>query len=257
MKDQCVCIIPSRYGSTRLPSKPLQMIGPKPLVQHVWDRAREARVFDRIIVATDDARIRDVVTGFGGEAVMTSPRLPSGTDRVATVARTLRAPLIVNVQGDEPFIAPRGLAALVHAMRRDPRCPFGTLARISPWAAIAHNPNAVKIVTDARGNALYFSRAPVPFDWTGRDTLLQHLGVYAYRRTFLLRFARMPRTALERRERLEQLRVFEYGIHPKVVVTKTPALSIDTTQDLKHAREWLSQRGPRRVTGRRSISRQN
>ncbi len=253
----CVCIIPSRYGSTRLPAKPLQRIGTKPLVQHVWERAREARVFDRVIVATDDTRIRDVVTGFGGEAVMTSPALASGTDRVAAVARTLRAPLILNLQGDEPFIAPRGLAALVRAMRRDPRCPFGTLARVTPWAAIAHNPNAVKVVTDGRGRAVYFSRSPVPYDWTGSATLLHHVGVYCYRRAFLQRFARMPRTALEVRERLEQLRVFEYGIHPKVVVTATPALSIDTTQDLKHAREWLSQRGPRRVTGRRSISRRN
>lgn len=253
----CVCIIPSRYGSTRLPAKPLQMIGPKPLVRHVWDRAREAGVFDRIIVATDDVRIRDVVTGFGGEAVMTSPALPSGTDRVATVARRLRAPLVLNLQGDEPFIAARGLADLVRAMRRDPACPFGTLARVTPWEAIARNPNAVKIAVDARGRALYFSRSPIPFDWTGRDTLLQHLGVYCYRRTFLLKFARWPRTALEKRERLEQLRVFQYGIHPKVIVTKSPALSIDTSQDLKHAREWLSQRGPRRVTGRRSISRQN
>ena len=244
----CACVIPSRYGSTRLPAKPLQMIGAKPLVRHVWDRANEAGVFDRIIVATDDARIRDVVTGFGGEAVMTSPHLMSGTDRVATVARTLRTPLIVNLQGDEPFIAPRGLAALVRAMRRDPGCAFGTLARVSPWKAIAGNPHAVKIVRDARGRAVYFSRSPVPYAWHPRATLLQHLGVYAYRRSFLQRFARMRRSALEMTERLEQLRVLEYGMRPKVVVTDSPALSIDTKQDLKHAREWLSQRrGPRRV----------
>ena len=126
---------------------------------------------------------------------------------------------------------------------------MGTIARPAPWRTIADNPNTVKIVTDTRGNAIYFSRAPVPFDWTGRDTLLQHVGVYCYRRAFLLRFARMPRTALERRERLEQLRVFEYGIRPKVVVTATPALSIDTQDDLRQARAWLRKRGLRRVTG--------
>ena len=246
-----LCVIPSRYGSTRLPAKPLQDIGGRPLVRHVWDRARASRAFDRIVVATDDRRIASVVEGFGGEAVMTSRDLPSGTDRVAAVARRIPASLVVNLQGDEPFIAPRALAALVGAMRRDPSCPFGTLARRTPWRAIAANPNAVKIAVDARGRALYFSRAPIPFDWTGRDDLLQHLGVYAYRRAFLFRFARMRRSALERRERLEQLRVFEYGIAPRVVVADTPALSVDTYEDLRRAREWLKPvRRPSRAGGR-------
>jgi 3-deoxy-manno-octulosonate cytidylyltransferase (CMP-KDO synthetase) len=217
------------------------------MVRHVWERAMEARVFDRVIVATDDERIRDAVAAFGGEAMMTSSSLRSGTDRVAVVARRVRLPLVVNVQGDEPFVSPRALAALVRAMRADPGCPFGTIARRAKWSEIAGNPNAVKIVTDARGRAVYFSRSPVPFGWTGRDALLQHLGVYAYRRGFLMRFGRMPRSALERRERLEQLRVLEYGIRPKVVVAETPALSIDTPQDLRRAREWLIRRRPRRA----------
>jgi 3-deoxy-manno-octulosonate cytidylyltransferase (CMP-KDO synthetase) len=217
------------------------------MVVHVWQRAREARVFDRVIVATDDVRIRDAVVAFGGEAMMTSRALKSGTDRVAAVSRRVPLPLVVNLQGDEPFIAPRALAALVRAMRADPACPFGTIAIRARWREIAANPNAVKIVTDARGRAIYFSRSPVPFDWTGRDDLLQHLGVYAYRRAFLMRFARMPWSALERRERLEQLRVLEYGIRPKVVVTETPALSIDTPQDLQRAREWLTRRRRRRA----------
>jgi 3-deoxy-manno-octulosonate cytidylyltransferase (CMP-KDO synthetase) len=237
-----LCVIPARYGSTRLPAKPLALIGPKPLVRHVWERARESRAFDRIVVATDDERIARVVRGFGGEARLTSPRLASGTDRVAAVARTLPASLVTNLQSDEPFIAPRALAALVRAMRRDPRCPLGTLARRTPWRAIAANPHAVKVVTDARGRAVYFSRAPVPFDWTGRGDLLQHVGVYCYRRAFLLRFARMRRSALERRERLEQLRVLEYGIRPRVVVAVTPALSVDTRHDLLRAHEWLNRR---------------
>ncbi len=250
MKHQrCVCIIPARYGSTRLKAKPLARIGNKPLIQHVFERAQEAKVFDRILVATDSPKIRDAVAGFGGEAVMTSPRAKSGTDRVAAVARRLRAPLIMNLQGDEPFTSPRGLAALTQAMRRDPACPMGTLARVTPWAEICDNPHAVKVVTDASSRAIYFSRSPVPFNWARRGTLLQHLGVYCYRRRFLLRFARWPRTALERRERLEQLRVLEYGIHPKVVVADTPALSIDTHKDLQYAREWLREQRKRRGTG--------
>lgn len=247
-----VCIIPARYAATRLPGKPLADLGGRPLVEHVWRRAREARCFDRILVATDDRRIAEAVGRFGGEAVLTAPSLPSGTDRVAAVARRLRVALVVNLQGDEPFMAPRALAALVRAMRADPACPFGTIARRTPWRAIAATPHAVKVVVDRSGHALYFSRSPVPFDWTGEGEVLQHLGVYAYRRAFLLKFARWPRTALERRERLEQLRVLEYGIRPKVVVVSTPALSIDTPQDLRRAREWLRQRGPGSATGGRS-----
>jgi len=214
------------------------------MIRHVWERAREARVFDRVIVATDSPVIRDVVSSFGGEAMMTSPRIKSGTDRVAAVARRITHPLILNLQGDEPFISPRGLAALVRAMRRDPDCPFGTIARETPWREIAGNPNAVKVVTDGEGRAVYFSRSPVPFDWQGgRAPLLQHLGVYAYRRAFLFKFASWPRTILEKRERLEQLRALEYRIHPMVVVVSSPALSIDTRHDLLRARAWLKNRG--------------
>lgn len=250
-----VCIIPSRFASTRLPGKPLRLIGTKPLVRHVWDRAMESRAFDRVIVATDDRRIADTVRGFGGEVAMTSPRLRSGTDRVAAVARRLRAPLIVNLQGDEPFLAPRALAALVRAMRADRTCAFGTLARRTPWAAIARNPHAVKVAVDERGFAQYFSRSPIPFSWNADEPLLHHIGVYAYRRAFLLRFAATPPSVLEARERLEQLRAFVYGVRPRVVVVDTPVLSIDTAQDLAHARAWLIRRGRRRHAGRRGSSR--
>jgi 3-deoxy-manno-octulosonate cytidylyltransferase (CMP-KDO synthetase) len=240
----CACVIPSRLGSTRLAAKPLALIGGTPMIRHVWERAREARVFDRIIVATDSPVIRDLVTSFGGTAMMTSRHIKSGTDRVAAVARRLSHPLILNLQGDEPFISPRGLAALVRAMRRDPDCPFGTIARMTPWDEISGNPNAVKVVTDGKGRALYFSRAPIPFDWKGgKAPLLQHLGVYIYRRAFLFRFASWPRTILEKRERLEQLRALEYRIHPMVVVVSSPALSIDTRQDLMRARAWFGKRG--------------
>jgi 3-deoxy-manno-octulosonate cytidylyltransferase (CMP-KDO synthetase) len=179
--------------------------------------------------------------------MMTARSLKSGTDRVAAVARRVHAPLFVNLQGDEPFISPAALRALVEAMRSDPGCPYGTIARRARWRDISGNPNAVKIVTDSCGRAVYFSRSPVPFDWTGKGFLLQHLGVYAFRRSFLFRFARMRRSALEMSERLEQLRVLEYGIRPKVVVTETPALSVDTHEDLKRARAWLNRRRLRRA----------
>lgn len=245
----CACIIPARYASSRLPGKPLCLIGGKPLIRHVWERARESRAFSRIIVATDDRRIRDAVRGFGGEAAMTSPRLPSGTDRVAAVARRLSTRLVMNLQGDEPFFNPKALAALVNAMRRDPSCPIATPARRADWKAIGSNPSAVKVAVARDGRALYFSRSAIPFDRAhgGRGSLLHHLGVYVYRRDFLLKFASWRPTPLELTERLEQLRALEYGFSIKVVQVETPALSVDTPADLVRAREWLRKNGRRRA----------
>jgi len=250
-RAECSCVIPSRYASTRLPAKPLALIGGKPLVRHVWERARQARVFKRIIVATDDARIASVVRSFGGEAMMTSPALPSGTDRVAAVARKLSTPLIMNLQGDEPFISSQALALLVRAMQKDPGCPAGTIARPASWEDIAGNPAAVKVVTARNGDALYFSRSPIPYHrgMNGPGRLLQHLGVYLYRRNYLLRFAKRRPTPLEKTERLEQLRILEYGDSLKVLVADTPALSVDTPRDLKRANEWLKERRRRQNTG--------
>lgn len=238
---ECACVIPSRYASTRLPGKPLSLIGGRPLIWHVWERAREANVFSRVIVATDDARIASVVRNFGGEAVMTNPDLPSGTDRVAAVARKLSTPLVMNLQGDEPFISPRALASLVQAMRRDPECPCGTLARTAEWRDIALNPSAVKVAVTAGGRALYFSRSPIPFfrDSGGPGRLLHHIGVYLYRRNYLLEFSKRRPTRLEMAERLEQLRILEHGDDIMVLVARTPALSVDTPHDLKRANEWL------------------
>ena len=208
-------------------------------------------MFNRIIVATDDARIAATVRDFGGEAMMTSPALPSGTDRVAAVARKLRSSLIMNLQGDEPFISPRALASLVQAMRRDPECPCGTLARKASWNDIASNPSAVKVVMARNGQALYFSRSPIPFyrDCKKPGQLLQHLGVYLYRRDYLLKFSRRAPTRLEQVERLEQLRILEYGEPLKVLVADTPALSVDTPRDLKRANEWLKERRRRKNAG--------
>lgn len=247
-RAECACIIPARYASSRLPGKPLCDIGGKPLIRHVWERARESRAFSRIIVATDDRRISEAVRGFGGEAVMTSPRLPSGTDRVAAVARRLRVPLVMNLQGDEPFFAPTALSSLVSAMRKDPSCRMATPARRADWAAIGANPAAVKVAVARDGRALYFSRSAIPHDRSrgGRGELLHHLGVYVYRRAFLLEFASWRPTPLEATEKLEQLRALEHGIPIRVVRVKTPALSVDTPADLSRARAWLGSHGRRR-----------
>ena len=227
------------------------MIGEKPLIRHVWERAVEAGVFSRIIVATDDTRIALAVRKFGGEAIMTSPSLPSGTDRVAAVAGRLRTPLVMNLQGDEPFISPRALASLVRMMQRDPQCPCGTLARKADWRDIAHDPSIVKVAVARDGRALYFSRSPIPYhrDNGGPGQLLQHLGVYLYRRDYLMKFSRRAPTRLEMNERLEQLRILEYGDSLKVLVADTPALSVDTPRDLKRANEWLKERRRRKNAG--------
>lgn len=245
-RQACVCVIPSRYGSTRLPAKPLADICGKPLVRHVWERAMEAGVFRRVIVATDHPAIIRAVRAFGGEAVRTPASCRSGTDRVAAVARHVPAPLVMNLQGDEPFISPKALAALVRAMRNDRACLMGTIARRVAWGSIARNPNAVKVAVGRDGRAMYFSRSPIPFDWKGTGEVLQHLGVYLYRRDFLFRFARLPRTDSEKREKLEQLRALEWGVRPLVVAVATPALSVDTPADLARARAWLKRGRARR-----------
>jgi 3-deoxy-D-manno-octulosonate cytidylyltransferase len=253
MSDACICVIPARFGSRRLKAKALRKIGGKPMVRHVWERACEAGVFSRIIVATDDGRIRETVRSFGGSVAMTSRRLKSGTERVAAVARRFPAPLIMNLQGDEPFVSSRALASLVSLMRRHRGCSFATLARKAPWKEIAKNPNTVKVAVDGAGRAVYFSRSPVPFDWRkgGEATLLQHVGVYIFRRRFLSAYSRMAPSGLESRERLEQLRVLEHGIRPMVQVVDTPSLSVDTAKDLKLAREWLRRTGVSRGSARR------
>jgi len=183
--------------------------------------------------------------------MMTNPKLPSGTDRVASAAKRLKSPLIMNLQGDEPFISPRALALLVKAMQKDAECPCGTLARKAEWKDIAADPSAVKVTLSRGGRALYFSRSPIPFnrDSGGPGVLLQHLGVYIYRRNYLLKFSKRVPTPLELVERLEQLRILEYGEPLKVLVVDTPALSVDTPRDLKKANEWLKERQFRQNAG--------
>ncbi len=221
-------------AAQRLPGKPLLARTGKPLVVHTLEAARAARRVSRVVVATDDERIAAAVRAAGGEAVMTSPDCASGTDRVAEAAARLPGEdVVVNVQGDEPEIEPAALDALIEALEADPRVEMGTLAAPLGDPEEAARPSVVKVVMDGRGDALYFSRAPIPHrrDPAGPAATLRHVGVYAYRRAFLARFAALPPTPLERTESLEQLRALEHGHRIRVVrVARAPA-GIDTPED--------------------------
>jgi 3-deoxy-manno-octulosonate cytidylyltransferase (CMP-KDO synthetase) len=228
-------IIPARYASSRLPAKPLLRETGKYLIQHVYERACESKA-DAVIVATDDARIFDAVKSFGGSVVMTRADHPSGTDRVAEVAERLDADIIVNVQGDEPMIEPGTLDMLADLLERDREAPMATLAvpirALEPW----HDPNCVKVVCDKQGRALYFSRSPIPYVRDGEPDFatgrfLQHLGLYAYRRQFLLDLAKLPPEPLEETEKLEQLRVLALGRRIQVGVVPHAHRGVDTPAD--------------------------
>lgn len=234
---KAVAIIPARYASSRFPGKLLANQTGKYLIQHVYEQARRATRLGDVIVAADDPRIADAVRSFGGKVVMTRTDHPSGTDRVAEVAANLDAELVVNLQGDEPEIDPAYIDQLVDLMAADKEIPIGTLACPFPKDADPSDPNAVKIVRDTRGRALYFSRALVPFprDTGGRPReprrWLLHLGIYAYRREFLLKLAKLPPTPLEQEEKLEQLRVLENGYPIVVGVVDQATVGIDTPED--------------------------
>jgi 3-deoxy-manno-octulosonate cytidylyltransferase (CMP-KDO synthetase) len=250
-----VAIIPARFGSTRLPGKPLSDIHGRTMIEHVHERVRGARCLDRILVATDDERIAAVVRGFGGEAVMTSPRHPTGTDRLAEAVKATDAAIVVNVQGDEPLLDPAGIDAAVQALLRDPALPIATLSLPLRDVEEMLAPSVVKVITDREGNAMYFSRSPVPHvrarDLRGAaegavasGLARKHVGLYAYRREALLRFASLPPTPLEEAEGLEQLRALEHGMRIRVVaMSGEPALAVDTPQDLERVRALLGRTG--------------
>jgi 3-deoxy-manno-octulosonate cytidylyltransferase (CMP-KDO synthetase) len=234
-----VAVIPARYASTRFPGKPLADVAGRPMIEHVYRRAAAARNVDAVIVATDDRRIADAVTRFGGDVRLTSADHLTGTDRLAEVASDLDCDLVVNVQGDEPMIEPDAIDAAIEPFRDDlalrmstvcTRLPHGTAQRID-------DPNVVKVVTDRRGFALYFSRSPIPHRRGPLDAgagPFKHLGLYVYRREFLLQIAALAPTPLERSESLEQLRVLENGFAIRVVETKHDSIGVDTPEDLDH-----------------------
>jgi len=242
-----VAIIPARYGSTRFPGKPLAPLRGRPMIQHVYEQTLRVRSLDTVIVATDDERIAQTVKGFGGTVVMTRADHPTGTDRLAEVAQGLEADIIVNVQGDLPFFPPAMVEDAVAILTRSPAAAMSTVKTPIHEAAEWHNPNVVKVVTDRDGYALYFSRSPIPFyrdqgPGAGEQEEVfgyQHIGLYVYRRDFLLTFTRLPVTPLETAEKLEQLRALEWGYKITVSETERPTVEVDTPEDLRRAEEMM------------------
>jgi 3-deoxy-manno-octulosonate cytidylyltransferase (CMP-KDO synthetase) len=235
-------IIPARWGSSRFPGKPLAELAGKPLIAHVAERALRARGVAEVAVATDDERIAAAVRAAGARAVLTG-EAATGTDRVAQAARLLEPPpeIVVNLQGDEPLIEPEAIEALLRAMEADPSVEMATLARpLEPGEA--ERAQVVKVVTDARGDALYFSRAAIPHRRAGGASPLAraHVGIYAFSLGFLERFAALPPGALEQEESLEQLRALEHGFAIRVVDTKYRGFGVDTPEDLERARALVS-----------------
>lgn len=237
---QALGVIPARYGATRFPGKPLATLCGKPMIQCVYERAKQATLLDRIIIATDDERIAAAVRQCGGEAVMTPSALPSGTDRVAAVARDLAFEVIVNIQGDEPLMEPAMIDQVVQALTDDPQLPIATLCKRLTAAEDIANPNVVKVARDARDRALYFSRSPIPFKrGTVQPTYWKHLGIYGYRKASLLQFVACPPTPLEQAEQLEQLRALEHGMRIGVFETAHDTIAVDTPEDLRKVEERL------------------
>ena len=229
-----LCVIPARYASTRLPGKPLSMIAGKPMIQHVYERACQAQLPNEVVVATDNELVEKAVLNFGGKAVMTSPDHPSGTDRLAEVA--LRYPdvdVIVNVQGDEPMIPPEVIDRLAEAFNSDADLNMATMKVVMDEEDY-ENPAAVKVVTDQQGYALYFSRSLMPYPRNKPEgfKVFKHVGIYAYRRNFLLKYAALAPTPLEKAESLEQLRALENGYKIKVLESDFQGIGVDTPEDL-------------------------
>ena len=238
-------IIPARYASTRFPGKPLAVLGGKTVIERVYEQV--STVLSEVYVATDDERILTCVEAFGGKAVMTRIDHQSGTDRIQeAVEKTgTRADVIINVQGDEPFIQPSQIQTLMQLFD-DSTTQIGTLGKRFESLEAVENPNSPKIVTDMRGFALYFSRSVIPYirgkayeEWMGEYPFLKHLGVYAYRREVLAEVTRLPQSSLEKAESLEQLRWLQNGYRIRVGLTDVETVGIDTPEDLKRAEEFL------------------
>jgi 3-deoxy-manno-octulosonate cytidylyltransferase (CMP-KDO synthetase) len=240
-----IAVIPARFDSTRFPGKPLADIHGRPMIEHVYRRAAATPGVSRVIVATDDQRVRTAVERFGGEAAMTSSRHRSGSDRIAEVAASLACDIVVNVQGDEPLIEPSAIASAVTALVDAPGVDIATLRRRLADPVEYASPNVVKVVVDRNGDALYFSRAPIPHERGGRGDApppgtFKHIGLYVYRRHSLLALAALEPAPLEVAESLEQLRALEHGLRIRTVETVHDTVGVDTPADLEHVRRLLA-----------------
>ncbi len=243
-----MAIIPARYASTRFPGKPLAVLGGKTVIQRVYEQV--SSVLSEVYVATDDERIYQCVESFGGRAVMTRTDHKSGTDRIQEAVEKIGtdADVIINVQGDEPFIQPSQVETLMHLFDAS-ETQIGTLGKPFESLEAVENPNSPKIVTDVRGFALYFSRSIIPFirgveraDWFGQYPFLKHLGIYAYRRNVLAEVTQLPQSSLEKAESLEQLRWLQNGYRIRVGLTDVETIGIDTPEDLQRAEQFLQKK---------------
>ena len=236
---EAVGVIPARYASTRFEGKLIKDLCGKPVIQHVYERAKKAKTLDDLIIAADDDRIIRVVEEFGGKAVFTSKSHTTGTDRLAEVVNALDVKIVVNIQGDEPLINPLVIDDLVRAMQKDPKVAMATVVKKSFSEEEFRSPDVVKAILDDEGNALYFSRSPVPSllkPGVDEAYFFKHLGIYAYSKDFLFTFKKLPASYLEKNERLEQLRALENGYKIKAVETDFETVGVDTPADLELAR---------------------
>jgi 3-deoxy-manno-octulosonate cytidylyltransferase (CMP-KDO synthetase) len=248
-KPMVIGVIPSRYASQRLPAKPLIDLLGKTMVQRVYERVQKARLIDRVVVATDDHRIESVVRNFGGEVIVTSPDIKSGSDRVAIAASNVKGDIFVNIQGDEPLIAPEMIDQAVRLLLEDASVPVGTLVKKITAQEDLMNPNVVKVVLDHHMYALYFSRSPIPHirddadtaKWLKKHLFFKHVGLYVFRREFLMHYSQLPESPLEKAEKLEQLRILDAGYKIKAAQTEFDSVSIDTEQDVERVIQILRQ----------------
>ncbi len=240
---QVLAVVPARYASSRFPGKPLASLAGKPMIQHVVERVKRAQLISRVLVATDDAKIQKAVSDFGGESLLTRSDHRSGTDRVAEVAAHVPAGIYVNVQGDEPLVDPGTIDALVSAMHEEDAVQIATPCSVIHTASDIMDPNIVKVVRNFDGDALYFSRAPIPWVRDRGEKVAarhwKHLGLYAYRRDALLDFPTLPPGDLERLEQLEQLRWLENNYRIRLVETEYDAISVDVPADLERVEKIL------------------
>lgn len=245
-KTKVLAVIPARFASTRFPGKVISLLAGKPLVAHTYARTCEASLVSEVVVATDDDSVFEALKPFNVHVVMTRSDHPSGTDRIAEVAASSDAEIVVNVQGDEPLIDPNTIDAVVRSLLVQPDVPMATARHRIVDPVRITDPNVVKVVCSAEGHALYFSRSPIPYIRDGGEPnpscYWQHIGLYGYRRDFLLRYARMAQTELEQLEKLEQLRVLENGFPIAVVETEYESIGVDTPADLEQARARLETR---------------
>ena len=233
-------VIPSRFASTRLPGKPLLDIAGKPMIQHVYERAKGASFIDKVIVATDDQRIYDVVLKFGGECRITDINHLSGTDRLVEISDYINSSIYINVQGDEPLIHPDIISLLAKYMLENDNVEVGTLYH-SITAEESKNPNSVKVVIGSQNRALYFSRAPIPYPRNESDAkYFKHIGIYAYRRNILTNYKNLPLSMLEQSESLEQLRLLEAGVEIRALQVASAFTGVDTPECLEKVREIIN-----------------